>query len=73
MKPHIAGLLCLYLFPAGAFARDIVIHAGRLIDGVGNEPRTQVTILIEDDRIVGVRTDSWMCPAPRRSIFREPR
>lgn len=56
MKPQIAGLLCLCLLPAGAFAKDTVIHAGRLIDGVGAAPRMQVSILIKDDRIVAVRT-----------------
>jgi imidazolonepropionase-like amidohydrolase len=36
-----------------AFA-DTAIHAGRLIDGTGAPPRTQVTILVHDDRIVSV-------------------
>ncbi len=53
MKPAVAPLLCLSLFPA--FAKDIVIHAGRLIDGVGNSPRTQISILIKDDKITGVQ------------------
>jgi imidazolonepropionase-like amidohydrolase len=35
-------------------AKDLVIHAGRLIDGVSNAPRTNVSILIHDDRIVAV-------------------
>jgi imidazolonepropionase-like amidohydrolase len=51
MKP--ALLLCLSLLPA--VAKDIVIHAGRLIDGVAGSPRTQVSILIKDDRITGVQ------------------
>jgi imidazolonepropionase-like amidohydrolase len=55
MKPTVAPLLCLCLLPAGAFAKDIVIHAGRLIDGVGNSPRTQISILIKDDKITGVQ------------------
>jgi imidazolonepropionase-like amidohydrolase len=54
MKPTIASLLCL-LLPAAAPARDIVIHAGRLIDGSGAAPRTQVSILIKDEKIVGVQ------------------
>lgn len=56
MEPNIVRLLCLCLVPAGAFAKDIVIHAGRLIDGVGAGPRTQVSILIKDDKIVGVQS-----------------
>src|SRR5579863_5566734 len=51
MKP--ALLFCLSLLPA--FGKDIVIHAGRLIDGIGGSPRTQVSILIKDDRITGVQ------------------
>lgn len=46
---------CLGLFTAtGAGAKDIAIHAGRLIDGVGRTPRSNVTILIHDDRIAAV-------------------
>jgi imidazolonepropionase-like amidohydrolase len=37
-----------------AAAKDVVIHAGRLIDGVSKTPRSQVSILIHDDRITGV-------------------
>ena len=39
---------------APASARDVVIHAGRLIDGVGKTARTQVSILVHDDRITSV-------------------
>jgi imidazolonepropionase-like amidohydrolase len=39
---------------APASARDVVIHAGRLIDGVGRTARAQVSILVHDDRITGV-------------------
>jgi imidazolonepropionase-like amidohydrolase len=37
-----------------AAAKDVVVHAGRLIDGVSKTPRTQVSIIIHDDRITGV-------------------
>jgi imidazolonepropionase-like amidohydrolase len=53
MKRSIAPLLCL--LSGGALARDIVIHAGRLIDGTGEAPRSQVSILIKDDRITAVQ------------------
>jgi imidazolonepropionase-like amidohydrolase len=39
---------------AGAAAKDTVIHAGRLIDGVSKAPRANVSILIHDGRIVSV-------------------
>ena len=37
-----------------AQARDVVIHAGRLIDGVTKTERMRVSILIHDDRIASV-------------------
>lgn len=40
--------------PAASSARDLVIHAGRLIDGVSSTAREKVSILIKDDRIVRV-------------------
>lgn len=43
------------LMGAPALAGDLVIHAGRLIDGVSKAPRSQVSILIHDDRIVSVQ------------------
>ena len=39
---------------AAASAKDVVIHAGRLIDGVSNAPRDKVSILVRDDRIISV-------------------
>ena len=38
-----------------AQAKDMVIHAGRLIDGVGKTARAQVSILVHDDRITAVQ------------------
>jgi imidazolonepropionase-like amidohydrolase len=35
-------------------ARDLVIHAGTLIDGVADMPRRQVSILVRDDKILSV-------------------
>ena len=58
MKP--AALLCLCL--SAACAKDIVIHAGRLIDGTGAPPRTQVSILIKDDKITGIQ-QGFVSPA----------
>jgi imidazolonepropionase-like amidohydrolase len=47
---------------APASARDVVIHAGRLVDGVGRTARTQVSILVHDDRITGVEA-GFVAPA----------
>lgn len=42
-------------FAPTALAKDIVVHAGKLIDGVSKTPRSNVSILIHDDRIADVR------------------
>src|SRR5437868_6186946 len=46
---------------APASARDVVIHAGRLIDGVAKAPREKVSILIHDERITAVQ-DGFTAP-----------
>jgi imidazolonepropionase-like amidohydrolase len=50
-----ASAALLGLAAGAASARDLVIHAGRLIDGTGAAPRSQVSILVHDDRITGVQ------------------
>lgn len=37
-------------------AKDLVIHAGTLIDGIADTPRHQVSILVRDDRILSVES-----------------
>src|SRR5690348_16059810 len=39
-----------------AVAKDFVIHAGTLIDGISETPRRQVSILIHDDKIASVES-----------------
>lgn len=53
---RILGVLALLACSAAgpASARDLVIHAGTLIDGVSGTPRREVSVLVHDDRIVGV-------------------
>ncbi|WP_420142761.1 amidohydrolase family protein [Sphingomonas sp.] len=48
-----AAMLALVSAPLAA--KDLVIHAGTLIDGSGATPRKQVSILIHDDRITAVQ------------------
>lgn len=43
-------------------AKDVVIHAGKLIDGVSAAPRSTISIIVKDDRIVGV--ESGFVPGP---------
>ena len=49
-------LICLAAVAASSagVAKDLVIHAGTLIDGVSETPRKQVSILVRDDKIVSV-------------------
>src|SRR3954471_17870636 len=50
-----AGAVILAAMAAPAMAKDVVIHAGRLIDGTGKPARDKVSIVIHDERIVGVQ------------------
>src|SRR3954454_24584055 len=49
----VAGAL-LAIVPSNVWAKDVVIHAGSLIDGTGAAPRDHVSILIRGDRIVAI-------------------
>ena len=57
-----ATALVFLLSANAAFAHDIVIHAGRLIDGVDKAPRANVSILIHDDRITDIE-NGFVSPA----------
>jgi imidazolonepropionase-like amidohydrolase len=50
----VSALPFLLIGIAAADAKDVVIHAGTLIDGVSSTPRRAVSILVRDDRIVSV-------------------
>ena len=52
---------------AHAQAADIAIHAGKLIDGTGTAPKSQVTILVRDQRILSV-TPGFTAPAGAQVI-----
>lgn len=52
----IFALLTACALTTAAQAKDIVIHAGRLIDGISAQPRAQMSIIIKDDKIAGVET-----------------
>jgi imidazolonepropionase-like amidohydrolase len=54
--------LCAALIAGGARAGDVVVHAGTLIDGTSDKPRQNVSILVHDDRIAGVK-DGFVTPA----------
>lgn len=50
----LAGAAFAALAASPVSAKDVVIHAGRLIDGVSGTPRAQMSIIIKNDRIAGV-------------------
>ena len=52
MKTIAIAALLLVALPASA--RDVVIHAGKLIDGTGKATRSKVSIVIKDERITKV-------------------
>jgi imidazolonepropionase-like amidohydrolase len=61
-----AGAVILAALAAPASAapstgRDLVIHAGRLIDGTGKPPRDKVSILVHDERITAIQ-DGFTTP-----------
>lgn len=57
MPPSVTKLVAAVLAAAcatAADARDVVIHAGTLLDGVSTTPQRHVSILIHDDKITAV-------------------
>jgi hypothetical protein len=57
-KSFLAAAALLVFFtigPGAASARDIVVHAGKLIDGASKTVQSNVSILIHDDRIAAVQ------------------
>jgi imidazolonepropionase-like amidohydrolase len=53
---HLSLSLLLTSAAGNCLAKDLVIHAGTLFDGVADAPRKQVSILIRDDKIVSVES-----------------
>jgi imidazolonepropionase-like amidohydrolase len=60
-KRLLAGAAVAVLAAGAAEAKDVVIHAGRLIDGVTKTERQNVSILIHDDRVTAVQ-DGFVTP-----------
>ena len=72
MKPSflaalLAAFLCVGWTEQTPAKVDVVIHAGRLIDGIGTSPRENASVLISGDRIAAVQ-DGWQTPAGARVI-----
>jgi imidazolonepropionase-like amidohydrolase len=58
----LGAVLYVVMSAPAAVAKDVVIHAGQLIDGVSEEPRTRMSILITDDRITSLES-GFVAPA----------
>ena len=58
LRPHHCARAALCLLAAlvaqTSVAKDVVIHAGALIDGVSDMPRRHVSIVVHDEKIVSV-------------------
>jgi imidazolonepropionase-like amidohydrolase len=68
LKSSTFGLMASAIaLAAPAAAKDMVIHAGRLIDGLSSAPRKSVSIIIKDDRIVAVQ-DGYLTPSDAEVI-----
>ncbi len=67
MKRLLLGASAALLTGGAAQAADVVVHAGRLIDGVTKTERDQVSILIHDARITAVQP-GFVSPAGAQVI-----
>jgi imidazolonepropionase-like amidohydrolase len=62
MKKTALAFLVSLACAGAANAKDIVIHAGTLIDGVSETPRHNVSVLVHDDHIASVES-GFVTPA----------
>jgi imidazolonepropionase-like amidohydrolase len=60
--PRLPAVLIALSLASPAVAKDVVVHAGALLDGVSATPRREVSILITDDKITGVQA-GYVIPA----------
>ncbi|CAN5262910.1 amidohydrolase family protein [soil metagenome] len=63
----LSALFAASILSGAAQAQDLVIHAGRLIDGLSSKPREQISILVTKDRITGVEP-GFVSPAGAKVI-----
>jgi adenine deaminase len=61
----LSATLFVAAWPCGA--KDVVVHAGTLLDGISDGPRHQVSITLRDDRILSV--DSGFLAPPGADII----
>ncbi len=59
---RLPAILIALSLASPALGKDIVVHAGALLDGVSATPHHEVSILITDDKITGVQA-GYIAPA----------
>ena len=64
---HAFSVLAFCLLPGFGHAA-VYIHAGRMIDGLNDTPRTQITIVVNDGRIERI-ADGYLPPTPKDTLF----
>lgn len=64
MRRFNVGALALAALLAAdwACAKDLVLHAGRLIDGIADTPRSHVSLVIRDGKIASIE-EGFISPA----------
>lgn len=61
-------LICCSFITANLFAQKTFIWCGTLIDGISNEPRTNMTIVIEKNKILSIETGFSKASASDKTI-----
>ena len=69
MRWNVLAAAVLLILAASAASAATIIHAGRLIDGRASEPRRQMSIVINDDRITRV-VEGYLDPQPGDKVIR---
>jgi imidazolonepropionase-like amidohydrolase len=68
LRVHCAAIAAtLVLVPGASVAKDLVIHAGALLDGITAKPQRQMSILVHDDKIIAVQA-GFAAPASAEVI-----
>lgn len=61
-------LILALLLSTPALAQNTLLHCGTLIDGIANEPRRQVTVIVNKNRIVAVE-NGYRTPAAGKQVI----
>ena len=68
MKKQLLTILSISLTTCQLLAQKTLIHCGTLIDGIKNEVQTEMTIVVEKNRIVSVQK-GYATPTPTDKVI----